>query len=164
MTINELSSLLYDSQLGSSLRESIYVFPLVEGSHLIGLALSVGLILFIDLRLLNVFLRNVPVSVILNQLRPWLLLGFAITFITGGFLFVAESDKVIHLAIFPIKLLFILLAGINALWFEIKWGKRVDEWQENPVFPRSVKFAGIASLILWGATVVSGRLIPYLSY
>ena len=59
MTLIEFADLLYDSELGTSLRESIYAYPIVEGIHLIGLAFSVGLLFFVDLRLLGLFLPKV---------------------------------------------------------------------------------------------------------
>ncbi len=162
MSFIEIAQVLYDSNIGTALRESVYAFPIVEGSHLIGLAFSVGLILLIDLRLAGLFLRKVPVADLLQPLRPWLLGGFALTISTGILLFVAEAAKVIIIPVFPLKILAITLAGINALWFEFKWARRTSEWDEAPVIPNAVRFAGLASLGLWGVVVICGRLIPYL--
>jgi hypothetical protein len=162
MSIIEFSQILYDSQLGTALRESVYAFPIIEGAHLIGLSFSVGLLLFVDLRLAGVFLRNIPVADVLRQLRVWLLAGFALTITTGLLLFIAEAEKVIILGVFWLKFLFILLAGINMLWFELKWGRRTAEWGDQPALPNGVKFAGWASLALWFGVISCGRLIPYL--
>jgi len=163
MSVIELAQQLYDSQLGTALRESVYAFPIVEGLHLIGLAFSVGLLLFVDLRLLGLFLRHIPVANIMNPLRPWLLGGFVLTLVTGILLFIAAASKIILLPVFLFKLGFIALAGINALWFEHKWGKTILTWGLQDVLPTGVKFAGIASLLLWSLVVITGRLIPYLS-
>ncbi|MFZ3086445.1 MAG: DUF6644 family protein [Methylotenera sp.] len=153
---------LHDSQLGTALRESLYIFPLVEGAHLIGLALSVGLILVTDLRLVGLFLRNVPVADVLQQLRPWVLAGFAITFGTGILLIWAEGPRIWEIPVFPLKLVLIALAGVNAFWFELKYGKTVSVWGDNPTFPKGAKLAGWISLVSWSAVVICGRLIPYL--
>jgi len=163
-TIQSVSQVLSDSELGTSIRESVYVYPFLEAFHLIGLAFSVGLILFVDLRLVGVFLRGVPVTDILRPLRPWLLVGFVVTIVTGVLLFISDAARIILIWIFPLKLLFILLAGINAIWFEHRWGKRVGEWESRPAIPKQVRLAGWTSLALWSAVVVAGRLIPYLSY
>ncbi len=162
MTIIEFLQLLHDSQLGTALRESLYMFPIIEGVHLIGLALSVGLILLTDLRLVGLFLRNVPVQDVLHQLRPWVLAGFAITFITGTLLIWAEGPRIWQIPVFPIKLLLIALAGLNAIWFEFKYGRTVLEWGVKPEFPKGAKVAGWLSLVSWTAVVICGRLIPYL--
>lgn len=153
---------LHDSQLGTALRESLYMFPIVEGTHLIGLALSVGLILVTDLRLVGLYLRNVPVKDVLHQLRPWVLGGFAITLITGVLLVWAEGPRIYEIPVFPIKLLLIALAGFNALWFEFKYGRTVAEWGVQAQFPKGAKLAGWVSLASWSAVVICGRLIPYL--
>jgi hypothetical protein len=162
-SINDIAQLITDSALGTSIRESVYAYPIIEGLHLIGLTFSVGLILFVDLRLLGVFLRNVPVTDILRPLRPWLLTGFALTFITGALLFTSNAAKFINLWIFPLKILFIALAGVNALWFESLWGAKADQWQAFAL-PKPVRFAALTSITLWSAVIVAGRLIPYLSY
>ena len=164
MSLIEFSQALYDSQLGTGLRESVYAFPIVEGLHLIGLTLSVGLILFVDLRLLGVFLTEVPAGEVMRPLRPWLLGGFAATIATGVLLFMAAASKVILLSVFVYKLLFIALAGLNAGWFEYKWGRRVEEWGSRSILPKGVRAAGFTSLLLWSLVVIAGRLIPYLSY
>jgi hypothetical protein len=162
MSVVTILQQLYDSQLGTALRESLIVFPLVEGLHLIGLALSVGLILITDLRLVGLFLRNVPVEDVLKGLRPWLLVGFVITFGTGILLIWAEGPKIWEIPIFPFKLLLIALAGLNAIWFEFQYGRTVSVWGKNIIFPNGVRIAGWVSFVSWSAIVVCGRLIPYL--
>jgi|APLak6261674355_1056100.scaffolds.fasta_scaffold00383_12 hypothetical protein len=164
MSLIEFAQLLNDSELGTALRESVYAFPIVEGLHLIGLSLSVGLILFVDLRLLGWFLVDVSVEDVMRPLRPWLLGGFAVTIVTGILLFVAAAAKIMLLPVFIFKLLFIVLAGINAWWFEYRWGRRVDEWGDQSGLPQGVRIAGFTSLALWSLVVIAGRLIPYLSY
>lgn len=164
MSLIEFSQVLYDSEFGTALRESVYAFPIVEGLHLISLAFSVGLILFVDLRLTGLFLRNVPVADILKPLRPWLLTGFVVTISTGIALFIAEASKVIVISVFPLKILFILLAGINAIWFEHRWGRHSAEWGNLAALPKGVRFAGLASITLWSGVVITGRLIPYFGY
>lgn len=164
MSLSEFSQVLYDSEIGTALRESIFAFPIVEGLHLIGLTFSVGLLFFVDLRLLGWFLPRVAVEDLLKPLRPWILSGFFITVITGILLFVAAASKVITLNVFFYKLLFIALAGVNALYFEVKWGRQVSDWGGKSQLPSGVKLAGAFSLTLWSLVVITGRLIPYLSY
>ncbi|GGY71710.1 hypothetical protein GCM10011613_15710 [Cellvibrio zantedeschiae] len=161
MTPTDLLQTMYESSLGTALSESLYVYPLVEGTHLLSLALSFGLILFTDLRLIGVFLRDVPVSQVLQQLRPILLIGFALTFASGILLTFAAGPGLLATPLFPLKVLFIFLAGLNALWFEIKFGRTVTQWGSELVFPTGAKIAGWISLISWTTVVILGRLIPY---
>lgn len=162
MSIIEFLQILHDSDIGTGVRESLYLFPLLEGVHLIGLALSVGLIIATDLRLIGVFLKQVPVSDVLHQLRPYVLTGFALTFITGIVLLWAEGPRIWEIPVFPLKLALIVVAGINALWFELKFGKTVHVWGTEAQFPTGARLAGWISLVSWSAVVILGRLIPYL--
>jgi hypothetical protein len=164
MSLTEFAQLLYDSEIGTALRESIYAFPIVEGLHLIGLAFSVGLLFVVDFRLLGWFLPDIAIEDLLKPLRPWILSGFFLTLLTGLLLFVSSAVKVITLSVFYYKLLFIALAGINAVWFEIKWGRQLSTWDGQIIFPAGVRWAGSLSLVFWSLVIITGRLIPYLSY
>lgn len=160
--ILELAQGLQDSAFGTALAESRYAFPLVEAAHLLGLSISVGLIFLTDLRLIGVFLRGVPIPVVLRQLRPWVLGGFAVTFISGVLLFIAEGATVVVSPAFPAKFLFIVLAGLNALYFEFRLARLTPVVDNAAVLPAGVRNAGLASIGLWTLTIIAGRLIPYL--
>ena len=148
--------------LAAAIAESRYAFPVIEGIHLIGLSVSVGLIFLTDLRLMGLLFRQVPVNDVLRHLRPYVLIGFALVFLSGGLLGMAEASALIQSPAFPFKMLFMLLAGINALYFELRIAKRAPVVENHPVLPWSVKYAGAASLGLWTLVIVFGRLIPYL--
>jgi hypothetical protein len=164
MSIVQLSQALYESEIGTGIRESLFLFPAIEGAHLLSLAFSVGLIILTDLRLVGIFLKDVPASDILRQLRPWVIGGFIVQFLSGILLFWAEGYKVIELPVFWLKLGVIFFAGLNVLWFEYKWVRQVKEWDTLSLPPGAVRAIGWASLASWSVIVVSGRLIPYLNY
>src|SRR4029453_9335180 len=109
---------LYDSKTGTGIRESVWVFPIIEGTHLLGIALSVGLLCWFDLRLLGVALRDQPVSKVWQQVMPVAFVGFTLMFISGLLLFWAEAITAYRSVHFWIKLGLLVLAGINALRFE----------------------------------------------
>lgn len=161
--IATLAQQLQDTAFGTALAESRYAFPVVEGLHLIGLSLSVGLIALIDLRLVGWFLRAVPLADVLRPLRPWVLAGFVVTFASGLALFVAEAPTVILSPALPPKLLFIFLAGCNALYFEWRLQRSVRPGAAA-LAPGFLRRAGWASLGLWTLVVTAGRLIPYLPH
>jgi hypothetical protein len=161
-TLMTLAESIEGSTVGAALAESRYAFPIIEGVHLIGLSISVGLIFLTDLRLLGLILRRVPVTDILHHLRPYVLSGFALVFLSGGLLFWSEATTLIESPAFPFKMLFMALAGANALYFELVLARRPAVLENAPVLPRAVKYAGAASLVLWILVVICGRLIPYL--
>lgn len=161
-TLLEVAQAIEGTAFGTALAESTVAFPVVEGLHLIGLSLSVGLLFLIDLRLLGWALRGIPVARVLHDLRPYVLGGFGLVFVTGLALFVAETTTLLASPAFPFKLLFIALAGANALYFEAVIARRPEVAQsvDNP--PQAARVAGLASLGLWTAVIICGRLIPYL--
>ena len=163
MTPKDFLQQLQDSTLGVALSESIYMYPFVEGLHLISLVFSFGLILLTDLRLIGLFLPAVPVHDILHKLRPWLISGFVVTFITGFLLVFVNGPSLVSTWVFPLKLLLIVIAGLNAVWFEFKFGRRVTEWGNQLKAPQGAKTAGWISLVTWSLVVICGRLIPYLN-
>src|SRR5262245_53451190 len=117
-TLVQLAERIEQWPLAAAIAESRYAFPIIEGIHLIGLSVAIGLLFITDLRLAGLILRRVPLSAVLHSLRPWILGGFALIFITGGLLFLAEASMLITSRVFAIKLGFIVLAGLNAAYFE----------------------------------------------
>jgi hypothetical protein len=160
--ILELAQSIQSSSIGVALSESPYAFPLIEAIHLIGLSVSVGLLFLIDLRLIGVFLKNVPVTDLLRQLRPIVLGGFAVIFVSGGLLLWSEVATIIVSPAFPVKFLFIAIAGLNALYFEFKLAKQKPVVENHATLPANVRYAGLASLFTWSVVIIAGRLIPYL--
>ena len=143
------------------LHESFYLYNWIETTHVMTLMLSLGMLFIIDLRVLGVFLRDVPVRRVIGSLRPWVLCGFAVIFITGVLLFWSAAGRLVLSPAFPIKLLLIALAGVNALYFELTLA-RSGATRADAALPASARAAGLASLVLWSLVIAFGRLIPYL--
>ncbi len=150
------------SQVGVAIAESRYWWPIFEGTHLLSLSISFGLILLTDLRLVGVFLRGVPVTEVLHGLRPYVLGGFALTFVSGGLLFWSEAAKVIVSPVWNLKCLLIVLGGLNALYFEFVIARKAAVVENRVPLPSSVRYAGFASISIWVVVIVCGRLLAYL--
>lgn len=159
----DIAEKLEQTSLGSAIAESRYAFPFIEGVHLIGLSVAVGLLFITDLRLMGVILRHVPLIDVLRQLRPWILSGFAAIFISGGLLFFAEASTVLASPAFAFKMVFIAIAGLNAAYFEFVTAKHPAVLEQQSLLPKRVKYAGAASLGLWSFVIICGRLIPYVT-
>jgi hypothetical protein len=163
-TLAALADALEESSIGSAIAGSRLVFPIIEGTHLIALSVAVGLIFLTDLRLLGVFLRRVPLEDVLRQLRPYVITGFAVVFLSGGLLFWAEASTVMDSPAWPIKLVLIALGGVNALYFEFVTARRSDVRADPEVLPRSARTAGWISLCVWTLVIICGRLIAYIPH
>jgi hypothetical protein len=150
------------SRVGTAIAESRYWWPIFEGTHLLSLSVSFGLIFVTDLRLLGIWLRRVPVTDVLHQLRPYVLGGFALTFVSGGLVFWSEAATVVVSPLWTVKILLILLGGLNALYFEFVIAKRPEVVENRAPLPLSVRYAGLASMTIWIVVIICGRLLAYL--
>src|ERR1700691_5972483 len=106
---------LQQTPISISIRESTWVFPILDVVHCVGIILVAGTIVIVDLRLLGFGMRRSQVSSVLAQILPWTFFGFAFMFITGFLLAWAEPVKLYLSVFFRWKLLFLAIAGLNAL-------------------------------------------------
>ncbi len=147
-----------DTPWSVALHESLYGYPIVESIHVWALCLFVGLAVVLDLRLTGLSFTNVPVSQIARRILPWTTFGFVVMVISGILLFYAIPVRSYQNIFFRVKLLLLVLAGINAWVFH---PRGIQPWDRDPVPPRSARFAGWASLVLWMTIIFCGRMIAY---
>ena len=100
---------MQNSDIGTGIRESIWTFPIVETSHVLGLALSTGLLIWFDFRLLGWGMKHQPISQVHKQVMPYAAIGFIIMFVTGVLLFWSEAEKCYLSGFFRAKVLFLFL-------------------------------------------------------
>jgi len=144
-----------------ALHESLYMYPLVESVHVLTLCLFVGLAAVVDLRLVGLTLRRVPVSELAARLLPFMAAGFVVMIATGSLLFYAIPVRSFHNVFFRVKMIMLVMAGLNAWVFHARVYRRVFEWDLAPIAPSAARVGGALSLILWAAIIVSGRMIAY---
>ena len=144
-----------------ALHESLYVYPLVESTHVLTLGLFVGLAIILDLRLLGLVFRRVPVSEVTARLLPWTKVGFVVMAVTGVLLFYAIPVRTYQSIFFRVKVAMLLLAGLNVWLFHSRVERRVADWDLAPVTPLAARVAAMVSLVLWAGVVVAGRMIAY---
>jgi uncharacterized protein DUF6644 len=144
-----------------ALHESLYLYPLIESTHVLTLTVFVGLTVMLDLRLLGLAMRQVPASEVIARLVPWAKAGFVIMAITGLLLFYAIPIRTYQSIFFRAKVTMLILAGLNVWLFHSRVEPRVAEWDLTPSTPSGARVAAIVSLILWAGIVVAGRMIAY---
>jgi hypothetical protein len=144
-----------------ALHESFFMYPVVESVHVLTLCLFVGLAAMLDLRLLGLTMRRVPVSEVVSRFLPWMVVGFVVMVGTGVLLFYAIPVRSYHNIFFRVKLMLLVLAGVNAWVFHARLYVRIADWDLAPITPRAARVAGALSLALWAAVIVCGRMIAY---
>lgn len=144
-----------------AIAESGWLFPTIETAHVIAIALVVGSILMVDLRLVGVGWHNRPVSQLTRELLPWTWIAFTIALASGLLMWISSAVRYTHNLPFLAKLGLILLAGINMAWFHVVTQRTQDAWDRTLPPPGSVRAAGAFSIGLWVMVVVLGRWIGF---
>jgi len=161
MSIFTICQWLSASGVGTYIRESTYAYPLIETAHVLGLAVSVGAIAIVDLRLIGAAMTDESVTDVLEQLEPYSLWGFAAQFISGALLFWAEAAKVYPSYPYRAKFVFLALLGVNALVFHKTIYQSVDKWKHDKVTPFRARMAGWIGIVFWALVILFGRWTAY---
>ena len=152
--------LLRSTAISHAMVNSIWLWPLCETLHFIGLALLIGTAGLLDLRLMG-FLRRVPLAAAM-QLRPWAALGFVINLVTGTLFFIGAPGQYIDSPVWWGKLAFLAVAMINIAVFETGHGRRLLTLADDADTPLSCKLAGAVSIMSWFAVLYLGRMLPFI--
>lgn|ERR1700722_14363648 len=152
---------LEHTAMGTAIRDSVWLFPVIETFHIFGIISLVGATSILDLRLMGLTFRDEPVSQLAKRFLPWAWFGFIVQVITGFLMFASEAAKMYGNWAFQLKMALILVAGINAIVFHSLAYQSVGKWDRDPVAPMSARIAGAASILLWFGIVAAGRWIAY---
>ena len=137
-----------------------WTWPIFETLHFFGLCMLLGGLIVIDLRLLG-YNKLIP-TVASHDLLPIIYTGLAINTITGIGFFIGDPHRYFINISFQLKMLFYVIAGVNALWYQFKLSPRIDALPDGAELPSEARIAGAMSLGLWFGVLILGRLIPYL--
>jgi hypothetical protein len=147
----------YQSAVGEGIRESIWLFPVIEAFHLVGLGFVVGAVLMVDLRLLGAGLIKQPVAELSAAVQPWLLGSLAVMIVSGTLLFLSEATKAYYSFPFWVKMTSLLLA----LLFTFTIRRRIAQSGVSTDRPRLGRAIALISLSLWFGVAWGGRWIGF---
>ena len=149
------------TQLADNIRISIWMFPALEVAHVAAIAIVLGSIARVDLRLAGLVSSDRSISEISREMLPWTWISFAVATLFGVLLFVGQPLRYAQVAFFDAKIILILLAGLNMLVFEFFTRRSVAKWDRAPIPPVQVRIAGGLSLAFWLSVLLCGRLIGF---
>jgi hypothetical protein len=145
--------------MGEFVRGSSWAFPFFESVHFLGMSLLIGIIGALDLRVLG-FARAVPLAP-LHRFLPLAFIGFGLNVISGLGFFCQDPFQYAFNPAFRIKMLLILLAGLNALWFRLGPFMNLESWGPGIEASRLAKVVSALSLLLWVSIITAGRYIGF---
>jgi uncharacterized membrane protein len=161
MDISTFLTSLESSGIATRIRDSLYIFPLLEATHVFGLAMVFGTIAIIDLRLLGIASTRRSFRRIASDILKWTWAAFAVTATTGVLMFITNAGVYYHNSFFRAKMVMLVLAGLNMLVFELTAGRSIDRWDNAPKAPPSGQAVAVLSLVLWVSIIFMGRWIGF---
>lgn len=161
MSLEAFFTWMGDTPWSIALHESQYVWPFTESVHVLTLALFAGSAMLLDLRLLGVGFTQFPITFFTGRLLPWTRSAFAVMVTTGLALFYAQPLTYYHSVFFRLKVILLVVAGVNVLVFHTRTQRTIAAWDTVTPPPRAARIAAIVSLAAWAGVIVSGRLVAY---
>ena len=146
------------SWLGQLVRTSLWLFPVIEAVHLLGLGLLGGALWIVDLRLWGFGLRNQSIAEVERGARAWLVAGLVVMITTGLLLFMSEAVKCYFNPSF-----WVLITTLPfALLYTFAVRQRVAS-REGFVTSWRSRLLATMSLLLWFTVAAAGRWIGFSS-
>ena len=152
---------LETSGLATLMRQSQWLYPIVEIAHILGFVTLVGSVAMFDLRLLGLS-RSLPVSGLARHLLRWSMASLLLVVPSGLMMFAAHATEFADNTAFRVKMLLLVAAAGNAVLFHRSSFRSVADWNTAVSPPVASRAAAVISLALWIGVICCGRLIAYL--
>jgi len=150
-----------NSSVGIFMAENATAFPMTEGIHVLAISIVIGVIAVVDLRLVGLASKSYRVTRLSSTLLPLTWIAFVVAVITGGLLFASKPQAYFDNTYFRVKMVALVLAGLNMLVFHFLTWRGVASWDASDRVPPAARAAGVVSLILWVVVVTCGRWIGF---
>jgi hypothetical protein len=161
MTVHDILLALQNTSFATAIREGDSLFPWIESIHVVAIVIVVGTISIVDMRLIGLPAHRKGVRRLLKDVLPLTWGAFAVALASGFLLFSSEAVKYAAIFAFQAKMVLLLLAGLNMVYFHIITFRDIHLWDELAKTPRAAKLAGTLSLCLWIGVVICGRVIGF---
>ena len=160
--MDSLIQWLSSTALNKYIMSEPWLWPTLEIFHFLGLCLLLGALLVSDLRMLGMA-RAVPLKRI-ETFMVMAVIGFSINLITGIIFVIGDPDRYLPNIAFRIKIVLILLAGLNVVYYLWRLRPQVLAEKEGSGQSGGIRCVAALSLVLWVCIIVLGRIIPYVEY
>lgn len=144
--------------IGTFIRDSVWLFPVIESFHLIGLAVLGGSVLIVDLRLLGLGVNQVSIPTVAKVCQPWFRFGIILMFSTGIPLFLSEATKCYYSPFFWIKMGALFFALV--ITFSLR--RKIISKTDNVILRNWTTCSiGLLSMSSWFTVSAAGRWIGF---
>lgn len=136
----------------SALAAHPWAYPMLETIHLLGVALLLGNLALLELRVFG-WGAALPVQPLARLSLSLAVAGFALAAVSGLLMFGTQPTELLANRVFTIKMVLLMLAGCNAAWFHAR--------QSLQLLDRTARFSLGLSAVLWLLVLTCGRWIGY---
>lgn len=143
------------------IHQTRWMFTAIEVVHVAAIVTVIGSIAMVDLRLLGIASTKRSFVEVARPVLPWTWAAFVLAAITGSLMFISQASSYFGSTTFRIKMLVMVLAGINMLIFEFLTVRGVEAWNQKSVPPLPARLAGGISLSAWVLVFIFGRLTGF---
>jgi hypothetical protein len=143
------------TSLGNAIRQSLWLFPVIEAVHLLGLCVLGGAVLIVDLRMLGLGLRSQAIPQIVKDARPWFIGALIVMLLTGWALFTSEAIKCYYNTSFWVKITTMPFAILVTLVIRDGLALRASTTDAT------TRLVGFTSILLWVIVAAAGRWIGF---
>lgn len=148
-----MTPLIAITQFFEPLRTNPYAYPTLEVMHIIGIALLLGNLVLLELRVLGTG-KALPVTDLARLTLSLSIVGFSLAALSGILMFATQAGDLLANRAFVIKMGLLMLASCNAAWFHARGSlSKLD---------LTAKLQAFVSTIIWIAVIFCGRWIAYL--
>jgi uncharacterized protein DUF6644 len=143
------------------MRTSVKAMPIVESMHVLCAATVFGTILVVDLRLLGFPNTQRSFTRISHEMLRVTWTAFFLAVITGALMFAANANTYYGNTAFRLKMLALLLAGVNMAIFQLITYRTVGQWDSGARPPFAGRVAGAVSITIWVTVICLARWIGF---
>lgn len=161
MILMDLCIWLEATPVAVAISESEWLFPTIETFHVLALAIVFGSIMMLDVRMLGVSNKKSGVMQLAEETLPWTWIAFVVAVISGLLMFSSAATTYFENVPFRIKMVLLLLAGINMAVFHVTAFRAVHNWNYSLPTPMAARIAGSLSLLFWTGVIFAGRWIGF---
>ena len=138
--------------------------PIIQTVHILGIAVVMGSVVLLDLRILGLAVPSQKITEMTNRLMPWLWWALASNLISGAFFLFGRPIRYFNNPIFGWKVSFLIPAVLLALFFHMMNNREEGYWESSSKRLWSARAIALLSLFLWIMVAMAGRWIAYAEY
>ena len=138
-----------------------WVVPGLQSIHIVGIALILGAIFMIDLRILGLAGRDQTLSETTSRFGPWLTGALCLLLATGILQVIGEPVRELVSFSFWLKMALVAISTVIVVAFQKSLRKRREEWEQVLVNRGGIKALTVFTFLIWAFIIILGRLIAY---